>query len=429
MATHNPKESRKTCESTLAYMYRGDNHEHQLGNVLHLGGNILSTPTLIGSNLESLVDLKEIATELNHQASRHKGRGENLFKHFVISLAPGESLMEHQWLELITVYMEALGFDCTTKWTAVEHKDTNASHVHILACRVKGDKLGSLVSTYKDYEKGWPIMRAFEKKFGLRQIENPDESFGKNKSKAQIKAGNKENTVSSIDEAAKIRAAFKKLYSEFGKPQTMRDLALGLSRYGVELKVSESESGEITGINYKLKVGRGVWIPGSKIKATRFTWGALQKKEGISYDAVRDDPFLRRVEGAIEVQIKLQAKLDHFIFKQSALKLEYNRRLLAKFHMDQDTDLESLMKLANALLMIISIILGIRINIDDCELSITNPHERFKDFPLEENYKDQPLYRSKQFSEEDLKLLSTSRYWINSDLTRMKEHTTAKLLG
>lgn len=429
MATHNPKESRKTCESTLAYMYRGDNHEHQLGKVLHLGGNILSTPTLIGSNLESLVDLKEIATELNHQASRHKGRGEDLFKHFVISLAPGESLMDYQWLELITAYMEALGFDGTTKWTAVEHKDTNASHVHILACRVKGDKFGSLVSAYKDYEKGWPVMRAFEKKFGLRQIENPDENFGKNKSKAQIKASNKENTVSSTDETTQIRAAFKRLYSEFGKPRTMRDLALGLAECGVELKVSSSDSGEITGINYKLKTGRGSWIPGSKVKATRFTWGALQKKEGISYDALRDDPFLRRIDGAIEVQIKLQAKLDHFIFKQSALKLEYNRRLLAKFHLDQDADLESLMKVANALLMIISIILGIRINIDDCELSITNPQESFKDSPRAENYNDQQLYSSKQFREEDLKVLRASKYWISSDLTRMKEPTTAKLFG
>lgn len=429
MATHNPKESRKTCESTLAYMLRGDNHEHQLENVVHLGGNILSNPTVIGSNLKSLVDLKELAAELNHQASRHKGRGEDLFKHYVISLAPDESLMDYQWLELITAYMEALGFDSTTKWTAVEHKDTNASHVHILACRVKGDKFGSLVSTYKDYEKGWPVMRAFEKKFGLRQIENPDESFGKNKSKAQIKANNKESTVSSTDETTKIRAAFKRLYSEFGKPRTMRDLALGLAKCGVELKVSSSDSGEITGINYKLKAGRGSWIPGSKVKATRFTWGALQKKEGISYDAVRDDPFLRRVEGAIEVQIKLQAKLDHFILKHSALKLEYNRRLLAKFHMDQDADLESLMKLVNALLIIISVMLGIRINIDNCELSITNPQESFKDLPLEENYKDQPLYHSKQFSEEDLKLLRASKYWINSDLIRMKEHSTAKLLG
>jgi hypothetical protein len=264
MATHNPKESRPTCESTLAYMYRGENHEHAIGTIAHLGGNLLSPNPIRETSAGVEINLDLIIQELNTQATLHKGKGEDLFKHYVVSLARGEQLKDYQWLEFITSYMHALGYDNSTKWTAVEHKDTDCNHVHILACRVKNDKYGSLVSTYKDYELGWPVMREYEKKFGIRQIENPDESFSLNKSKQQLRYEAKHGPIVILDEAASIRAAFKKLYSENGKPVNMRALVLGLSKCGVAVKVSSNNENEICGISYRLKSGSGKWISGSK---------------------------------------------------------------------------------------------------------------------------------------------------------------------
>src|SRR5690606_26909961 len=102
----------------------------------------------------------------------------------------------------------------------------------------------------------------------------------------------------------------------------------GLAKCGVELAVSTSEDSDvIKGINYRLKNGRGSWISGSKVKGTRFTWGALQKKEGISYDPTRDDPFLRRVDGAIEVHLNFNLTHEVYAFKSSVWELE-ERRLL-----------------------------------------------------------------------------------------------------
>lgn len=377
MATHNPKESRPTCESTLSYMYRGDNHEHAVGQVRHLGGNILSQDPIQMNGHEVSINLAEISAEFNYQASLHRGKGEDLFKHYVVSLAPGESLKDYQWLELITAYMEELGFDNSTKWIACEHRDTDASHVHILACRVRGDKHGSLVSTYRDYEKGWPVMREFEKKFGLRQLENPEENFGLNKSKSQIKASKKGTENNFIDEAAAIRTAFKKLYSDFGKPKNMKGLVLGLAKYGVDVKVSTNDSDCIKGINYRLRNGKGSWVSGSKVKATRFSWAALQKKEGISYDPFRDDPFLRREGDVVEISVDINAMKAFYGFKSTALELTERRMLLAKFRAKESVDIETLMEWVDALMKIASFILGIPLQHDDLYFEVVRqPDEK-----------------------------------------------------
>lgn len=368
MATHNPKESRATCESTLEYMYRGENHEHAVGKILHLGGNLFSPDPILQSLDGVVVNLDQIANELNAQAARHRGKGEDLFKHYVISLAPGEELEDYQWLELITSYMQALGYDNLTKWTAVGHKDTDCNHVHILACRVKNDRYGSLVSTFKDYEKGWPVMRRYENKFGLRQVESPDDSFGKNKSKGQLKFESKNGKNGSLDQAASIRSAFKRLYSDIGKPKNMRELVLGLSKCGVDVSVLTNDANEIGGISYKLKSINGKWISGSKVKATRFTWAALQKKEGISYDPRRDDPFLRNDDCNYEIYFNLEKVDRHssMIF-ESNLRFQEQRFLLARFRRKQEIDLDAIMALVRFVLLILKMLFGVRLDQDDLE--------------------------------------------------------------
>lgn len=420
MATHNPKESRRTCESTLAYMYRGDRHEHQVGTVIHLGGNILAENPIKSIDAETIIDLDEIAAELNYQASLHRGKGEELFKHYVISLSPNEELKDYQWSELINSYMYALGYDSSTKWTAVEHRDSIARHVHILACRVRNDHGGSLVSTYNDYERGWPIMREFETKFGLRKVENPADSFGKNKSKAQIKSDLKSINSKSQDDAVRIRAAFKMLYSEIGKPKTMRDLVVGLSKCGVNVKVAFDKNGSINGINYKMKDGKN-WISGSKVKSTRFTWTALQKKEGINYNPNRDDVFLMPQEGVIEISLRVDKKPDYYSFTSYIIEQEKQRIVLAKFRAKKFTDLENMKELIEIIMVLLNVIFkilfgifGIRIDLNDCEYSYSSTPETNNTWSTLQ--KQMPVLENDALSQEETSTLTTSELWLNPQI-------------
>jgi hypothetical protein len=393
MATHNPKESRPTCESTLAYIYRGERHEHEVGRIIHLGGNLLSPDPIRPTPFGVEVNLDLVANELNFQCSLHRGKGEDFFKHYVISLAPNEDLKEYQWIEFITAYMQALGYDNSTKWTAAIHKDTDCEHVHILACRVRNDKHGSLVSTYNDYEKGWPVMRLYEKKFGLRQIENPDENYGRGNSKQLLKHESKKGKVPQIEDAASIRKAFTKLFNT-NKPKTMRDLVLGLSKHGVDAKLAFDKHGEISGIVYRCKSGTGDWIPGSKVKATRFTWKALQTKEGISYDPHRDDPFLRKDDSDYEIYINLKDADAHgLMIFESNFRVQEQKFLLARFRRTQQMNIELIILLIKLILLILKILFGIRLEEDDLEFVSISANYESPGFNQGRNIDDEVLQR------------------------------------
>lgn len=322
MATHNPKEVRESGEKTLNYIYRGEGHEHavQPGDVVHIGGNLFSPSPIKDGD----TDLKQMIAEFIAQAAIHKGKGSKLFKHYVLSLAPGEQLNKAQWLEFATAYMKALGYDNTTKWTSAIHNDTTrnqqwtghvhydeesgkyyahdanggglvevtgSQHLHIAACLVKNEFGGPLVSTSNDYAKGWGPCRHFEQKFGLRELQNPDENFGFNYTKGQLKSYGSRDKAIQNDEAAIIRARFKNFYEQDGRPKTISDLVVGLAKRDIHVSVSTDADNNPVGIAYKAGE-RGNWISGSKVKATRFTWGKLISKEHIDYNPERDNPIL-----------------------------------------------------------------------------------------------------------------------------------------
>ncbi|PSW06773.1 relaxase/mobilization nuclease domain-containing protein [Photobacterium lipolyticum] len=341
MATHNPKEARSSAEKTLHYIYRGDGHEHsvQPGDVVHIGGNLFTPSPFQGDD----VNLDQMVAEFNAQAALHKGKGSKLFKHYVLSLAPGEILNESQWIEFATNYMKNLGFNNTTKWTAAIHRDTmrnwqhvghvhydeelgkyfghdpdgnivevtGSEHLHIMACLVKNEFGGPLVSTSNDYAKGWDTMRHFEHKFGLRQLENPDENFGFNYTKAQLKAYGSREKAARNDEAAIIRARFKNLYEQDGKPRTITDLVVGLAKRDVHISVSVDKDNKPIGIAYKVGES-GTYISGCRVKSTRFTWGKLISKEKIDYNPARDNPILGLSNGPASFTMSVKITKTQF---------------------------------------------------------------------------------------------------------------------
>lgn len=293
MATANPKETRARVRPTLQYIYRGVGHAHQVNKIRHIGGSIFSkSPIVYDADGEAIgADISEMADEFTAHAQINKGRARKKFKHYVIGLAPGEHLETSQWARLVKDYMSALGYNRCTKWAAVVHDDSDCQHVHIVSCLVDSEKLGgALVSTSKDYQRGWSIMRKFETLYGLRDLQNPDENFGFNFSKRQMKAMRGRQNAIKRDDGAIIRARFKHLYENEGKPETMTQLVLGLARRGVAMKVRQSSDGETVGVSYR--ADQGSWISGSNVKAYRFTWAKLQSKERINYNFSRDNPAL-----------------------------------------------------------------------------------------------------------------------------------------
>ncbi|UPW20113.1 relaxase/mobilization nuclease domain-containing protein [Agarivorans sp. TSD2052] len=305
MATHNPKETRDTIASTLFYIYRGDAHEHEVSQVRHIGGNVFSADPMTGGKM----DLSDIIEEFEDQSALYQGKGRKLFKHYVISLAPGEHLQDDQWHQIVNDYMTDLGYSRLTVWTAAVHMDTDKEHAHIAACLVQNQPGRSLVSTANDYEKGWSSMRRAENRYGLRKLQNPNENFGYNYTKVEVKvAGGRLNAIKR-DEAAIIRARFKEAYKRFGRPKTMTDLVMRLAKVNVFVAVKEGKNGKPEGI--KFKTGKnGTWVSGSKVKATRFTWGKLLSNEGISYNPERDNFALGLAKdpGQFTFSFKLTAK-------------------------------------------------------------------------------------------------------------------------
>ncbi|MDT3846810.1 MAG: relaxase/mobilization nuclease domain-containing protein [Vibrio anguillarum] len=310
-------ERRPDLETTLNYVYRGDKHEHEINLIQHIGGNIFSPDPINRDEITGLptdVNLEMMIAEFEAQADLHNGKGEKLFKHYIVSIDPDDApLADHEWLEHIQQdLMPVLGFDESTKYVIVRHDDKHNSHCHIVACMTKGD--GSLVKTNNDVFKGFKSMRRLEKKYGLRELESPQDNWGHHYTKEELKGANGDRELAKErDEAAIIRARFKAIEAENGGklPNTMTKLVFALARRGVDVKCRQDDSGNIIGISYS--ADNGPFISGSKVKATRLTFKNLQLKERVSYNAERDNAaLLSDWKDANEFTIQLQITPSQF---------------------------------------------------------------------------------------------------------------------
>jgi hypothetical protein len=291
----------KTSENRVSYIFAElEKDREKRPFVEFLGGNIIAKDPFIRSidsdGTESVeVDTSPIASELNGHAGKYKGSSKQLFAHYVLSLAEGESLGKKELLDCAKHYMQAMGYGNGAKWVASVHNDTDNQHIHIIACRAQllhGDVAPngkprppqfSIVSDSNGYKKGWEACRELEAKHNLKVVENPDQCFGRNGD--LFRKGN--------DQAKILRGIFGDLWKQ-DKPQTFSELVLKLGERGVrtQIKTEPNNPFHIKGIMFKLNRKDGRWISGSKLKATRFTFDQLILKEGINYNPSRDNTML-----------------------------------------------------------------------------------------------------------------------------------------
>ena len=90
--------------------------------------------------------------------------------HITLSLAPGEKLEKNRMMEICEACAKDFGFE-NNQFIAINHKDTNHRHFHIIANRIGFDK--KTVTDSNNYKRMANFCRKTELKYGLLQVLNP----------------------------------------------------------------------------------------------------------------------------------------------------------------------------------------------------------------------------------------------------------------
>lgn len=290
------KEFSKTFRERIIYEFAARQCDREkIKHVEFIGGNLVSANPYYefteAGERKVFVDPEQIIEEFENHTAMYKGDSDKLCAHYILSLAQGEKLTRAEWLLAVNDYMRELGYDSSTKYVAVVHRDTDKEHVHIVASRVRlvdrdpGSQraaLGAnfqLVSDSNDRHKGMGAAREIEHKYDL--------------STPKTDGWSKELPTHSDpakDHAHIIRGISKDVFKAPHRPRTMSQLVDRMSERGVQIRVSE-KNGAVQGISYRLDRHDGRWISGSTVMSTKLTWSALQRN-GVDYSPYRDNAKL-----------------------------------------------------------------------------------------------------------------------------------------
>ena len=198
---------------------------------------------------------------------------EKVIVHTSLSLPPGETLTDEQWLEVAEKYVERMGYG-RCAWMAVRHHDTEHDHIHIGIVRIDMAD-GKAVKDSWDYKRGEAIVRELEKEYGLKPVQEVAVSrrMNRNEVNAMVRTGepsHRQRIAEAIDAALET-------------PCTLPKFIDRLAAAGVGVQVNMASTGRISGISFNLD---GHVFKGSKIGKS-YTWGRL-KKRGVSYEQDRD---------------------------------------------------------------------------------------------------------------------------------------------
>lgn len=133
--------------------------EYQLSKVKEGNGKVLCTST--GDELAAMPAYMELISQLNDRVKLP-------YAEFILSLYPGESLSDEQWLSLAGEYIERMGYGKSC-YAVVLNTDKAHSHVHVLLTTI--DKEGKSIPSGNNYSRSEKISRELEQKYGLLPLE------------------------------------------------------------------------------------------------------------------------------------------------------------------------------------------------------------------------------------------------------------------
>ncbi|WP_075555596.1 relaxase/mobilization nuclease domain-containing protein [Parabacteroides timonensis] len=129
--------------------------EYQLFKVKEGNGKVLCTST--GDELAAMPAYMKLISQLNDRVKLP-------YTEFILSLYPGESLSDEQWLSLTGEYIEGMGYGKSC-YAVVLNTDKAHSHVHVLLTTI--DEEGKSIPSGNNYSRSEKISRALEQKYGL----------------------------------------------------------------------------------------------------------------------------------------------------------------------------------------------------------------------------------------------------------------------
>ncbi|MBN8857113.1 MAG: relaxase/mobilization nuclease domain-containing protein [Sphingobacteriales bacterium] len=113
---------------------------------------------------------RELVQQFNEVRKLNPKQSKPVF-HFTLSMAPGEHLSRPQLIQIARDCADDFGF-ADNQFLAVEHKDTQHQHIHIVVNRI-GYAGKTNVSDSNSYKRMAEFCRKMEKKYQLQQVLSP----------------------------------------------------------------------------------------------------------------------------------------------------------------------------------------------------------------------------------------------------------------
>ena len=133
--------------------------EYQLSKIKEGNGKVLCTST--GDELAAMPTYMKLISRLNDRVKLP-------YAEFILSLYPGESLSNEQWISLTGEYIERMGYGKSC-YAVVLNTDKAHSHVHVLLTTI--DEEGKSIPAGNNYSRSEKISRELELKYGLLPLE------------------------------------------------------------------------------------------------------------------------------------------------------------------------------------------------------------------------------------------------------------------
>lgn len=133
---------------------------YQLTKIGQGDAQVLFTST--GDRLQAMPEYMRLFAGMNERVKLP-------YAEFILSLYPGETLTDKQWLSLANEYVERMGYGRCC-YAVVLNTDKAHQHVHVLLTTV--DEEGRSVPSGNNYRRSEKISRELEQKYGLMPVEN-----------------------------------------------------------------------------------------------------------------------------------------------------------------------------------------------------------------------------------------------------------------
>lgn len=339
----------------IEYIFGLSKHEHAITTIKIIGKNCFASDPLRRGHTKDKIDAEGMIQEFDAIEKMRDSAidSDRIIKpvwHAMLSLKPGESLTDEQWLEAVETYLADLGFGLENKWVAVLHGDTDHQHVHIVANRICMNEEFTVVKDSNERMRSCDSTSDIEDRFGLSKAPAPKETWGTPISRAQLEASQRDGSMPLKHRMiARIAGAIE---TTAAAQSDMFMLVSLLRRQQIYVHFTKNAEGQPTGISYEYQ---GTVISGRKLKRSRLTFQKLTQQEGISYDP---ETFHRLETEATRRDAESQERIRVFYL---VLRARNRRPIRLSIKARQQQELEATIRL---IISAILALFGIRANFE-----------------------------------------------------------------